>query len=501
MTDDLSTVSTDIPPRLLATFHKHTTVSEFEKDTLLLERGGVRVRLSELPASIRSGFRRLSEGPEDLNDLGDAVFEAAGTDVLTRFWYMIYHVAKRGLIVWTVARESQPLITLVPTARSLAYPDQKPDHRAHYMLSRFAYLRNDNGHMTLESPRARCRMLLHESGVARLLHNLCSAKTVAELASCCPDYQTGDVHLLVGLLISAEMIVNVTEPQPTGENTPSLRTWEFHDLLFHTRSRNGRHDQPVGATYRFVGSIESATAVPLADSSLPSVMLYRPDIEKLKRGDHPFAYVQEGRRTLRTYADEPITTEELGEFLYRVARVRDRQTTDTETLNGPVRTEIASRPYPGAGALFELDLYPIVNSCKGLEPALYRYDPLEHRLLTVSNELKARGDLLQYASRSIGLPLEKLQVMIVIAARVPRVAWKYSSVAYSLVLKDTGVLLQTMYLAATAMGLAPCALGGGDADLFAEASGTDYFTTSSVGEFLLGAKNSGDEQAPNDTPA
>jgi ribosomal protein S12 methylthiotransferase accessory factor len=35
-------------------------------------------------------------------------------------------------------------------------------------------------------------------------------------------------------------------------------------------------------------------------------------------------------------------------------------------------------------------------------------------------------------------------------------------------------------------GLAPCAIGGGDADLFDRAAGTDYCAETSVGEFLLG---------------
>jgi SagB-type dehydrogenase family enzyme len=60
--------------------------------------------------------------------------------------------------------------------------------------------------------------------------------------------------------------------------------------------------------------------------------------------------------------------------------------------------------------------------------------------------------------------------------------------AYAQVLKDLGVLYQTMYLAATAMNLAPCGLGGGDADLFAQAAGTDYYKETSVVEFLLGSK-------------
>ena len=44
-----------------------------------------------------------------------------------------------------------------------------------------------------------------------------------------------------------------------------------------------------------------------------------------------------------------------------------------------------------------------------------------------------------------------------------------------------------MYLVATAMHLAPCALGGGNSAAFAQAAGTNEFDESSVGEFLLGS--------------
>ena len=74
------------------------------------------------------------------------------------------------------------------------------------------------------------------------------------------------------------------------------------------------------------------------------------------------------------------------------------------------------------------------------------------------------------------------------AARFQRVAWKYASTAYAVILKNVGVLYQTMYLAATAMNLAPCAIGCGDADLFARGAGTDYYAETSVGEFLLGSR-------------
>ena len=96
------------------------------------------------------------------------------------------------------------------------------------------------------------------------------------------------------------------------------------------------------------------------------------------------------------------------------------------------------------------------------------------------------GGLLRDAAESTAIAEDNLQVLLILAARFPRVAWKYESIAYALTLKHVGVVLQTMYLAATAMGLGPCAIGGGDADLFARAAGTDYYAETSVGEFLLG---------------
>ncbi len=78
-------------------------------------------------------------------------------------------------------------------------------------------------------------------------------------------------------------------------------------------------------------------------------------------------------------------------------------------------------------------------------------------------------------------------VLITVAARFGRLAWKYEGVAYSLALKNLGGLYQQMYLVATALGLAPCALGAGNSDTFAQATGLDYFAETSVGEFILSA--------------
>jgi SagB-type dehydrogenase family enzyme len=167
-------------------------------------------------------------------------------------------------------------------------------------------------------------------------------------------------------------------------------------------------------------------------------------------------------------------------LLYRSARVKN-------LINSELG-EYSNRPYPAGGGLYELELYPVINTSEGIDSGLYHYNPLAHQLCQLSERTKDVEALLKdawYASGQQDMP----QVLIVITARFQRLSWKYESIAYSLILKHVGVLLQTMYLVSTAMNLAPCALGSGNADLFAKATGTDYYAESSVGEFLLGSKS------------
>jgi SagB-type dehydrogenase family enzyme len=66
--------------------------------------------------------------------------------------------------------------------------------------------------------------------------------------------------------------------------------------------------------------------------------------------------------------------------------------------------------------------------------------------------------------------------------------WKYEGLSYSMVLKNSGLLTGLMYLVATAMGLAPCALGAGDSAGFAALSGLDPLVEPSVADFVLGSR-------------
>ncbi len=78
------------------------------------------------------------------------------------------------------------------------------------------------------------------------------------------------------------------------------------------------------------------------------------------------------------------------------------------------------------------------------------------------------------------------QILLTITSRFARVAWKYSSIAYALTLKDVGVLLQTLYLMAADMGLGGCAVGTSDIDLFEKMTGLPFHVEGPVGQFTLG---------------
>src|ERR1700678_1283868 len=82
----------------------------------------------------------------------------------------------------------------------------------------------------------------------------------------------------------------------------------------------------------------------------------------------------------------------------------------------------------------------------------YHYDAGAHELAPIGVPANDLDALLAEAEEAMGAPAAP-QILITIAARFGRISWKYSSIAYALVLKDVGVLTQTLYLMATDTGL------------------------------------------------
>jgi oxazoline/thiazoline dehydrogenase len=401
---------------------------------------------------------------------------------LAQSYSFLQGCVRHGLLQYTACAGGEPLITAQPLTAACRYELPAADDLSQYVLSRFAYCRREGEELALESPLSFARVLLHRGHGAALISELMKPRPEGQLGLALPALSTEDSSAVIRLLASVGMLTSVGADGASQEDAnPSLMQWEFHDLLFHARSRPGRHDAPVGSTDRFLHQIELLPATkPLSSERV--IALPRPDLSYLARHDCTLTEALERRRSQRVYGEQPITLQQLGEFLYRTAGARPLP----HHLVDAGEPERSGRPYPGAGGVFELELYLAVNQCEQLPAGLYYYHPATHQLGRLVEPDEQLDTLLTSASEGAGGALIP-QVLIIITARFQRVSWHYQSTAYALILKDVGVLFQTMYLVATAMNLAPCAIGTGNSDLCAQVVGTAYYAETSVGEFLLGS--------------
>jgi SagB-type dehydrogenase family enzyme len=204
----------------------------------------------------------------------------------------------------------------------------------------------------------------------------------------------------------------------------------------------------------------------------------------------PAAKLLNDRHSTRDFDDNhPITLAELAGFLDAAARVRATMEAPLDpdadpSASGPSLTYTV-RPYPSGGASYELELYLTVDKCDGLPRGFYHYDAGAHALTRLDAHDPDLDAMIKGAGDAMGVSGTP-QILVTIAARFGRVSWKYSSIAYALILKDTGVLMQTLYLVAADTGLGGCAIGTTNIDLFEKMTGLKFHAEGPVGQFALG---------------
>jgi SagB-type dehydrogenase family enzyme len=262
--------------------------------------------------------------------------------------------------------------------------------------------------------------------------------------------------------------------------------WDFHDLLFHARSAEGRQANPIGGNYPHLDAIAPPPAI------RPSWPGARIDLKAALAAPSetvvPAARLFRDRVSVRDHDDQnPITIAELSLFLDGTARVLSRWDSPLDLEDGsegPV-LDYTRRPYPCAGSAYELEIYVTIAHCDGLASGLYHYDAAAHALTPIPTrpeQLEAMLDSAQFATGANGRP----QILLTVTSRFARLAWKYSAIAYALTLKDAGALLQTLYLMATEMGLGGCAVGTTNIDQFEKATGLPFHVEGPVAQFTLG---------------
>ncbi len=439
-------------------------------------------RLAAVP-----GRQKRADGASDVSPVSEDIQ-----------WMRLYQVLERlqPLVIRSLGLDDgQPLLSVVPLTPSSRFSPVPLSPDVPVRLSTFASLRTDGNEYRLESPLSLHRVHLHRPEAISLVGALGHAITPTASAAVLPDGDRVAADALA-YLAAAGMVVVAEGAQPTPgryppvfaeDNDQTLVGWSAADLTFHTHSTFGRHDHDIGATYPRgeFRSTEPVVKSPLADPGIP---LYRPTWEELVAADPPLTVAIEGRRSTRSYGTAPVTAAELGELLYRTARVRSLSPAAAGTAGGAEEQapDLSDRPYPAGGACYELELYVTVGQCAGIATGVYHYDPLGHRLELVNADQATVDKLLSFARAAANAPGPP-QVLITLTARLHRLTWKYQGLTYALILKHVGVLTQMLYLVAAAMRLAACALGSVNIDATARAFGTDWRTEPSVGQFMIGS--------------
>jgi len=400
---------------------------------------------------------------------------------------LVRRLATHGLLEFRLGRSSRGAEQVIIEPQVPDYWPEMPQLAATdtLALSRFAYMRRRGSDLVLESPRSSALFRICDAELAAMLGMLVTPQPLKKLQ----QLRNPAGIELFALLVDCQILFKVDAVHDGGlrssEGNDSLVLWDFHDLLFHARSTEGRHANPLGGVYPYATSIAPLPAV------RPRWAGIKIDLGKLPITDtdavRSIAKILGERHSVRTFDDRtPITLMELSRFLNSTARVRSEWTAAfaADGGGGPTMT-YSARPYPSGGSSYPLELYLSVDKCEGLDRGFYFYDAGEHALVSIdvrATELEALLKSAAFAMGESGVP----QILITIAARFGRVSWKYSSIAYSLILKDVGALTQTFYLMATAMGLGGCAIGSINIDLFARMTGIDFYVEGPVGQFAIG---------------
>ena len=147
------------------------------------------------------------------------------------------------------------------------------------------------------------------------------------------------------------------------------------------------------------------------------------------------------RRSLRSYADRGLSTEELAWIVSSATAITSAD---------------GRRVAPSAGALYPLETYVAVHRVDGVDAGLYHVD-VRGQALEPLRAGSVAGDLLV---AGLGQSfLREAPLVIIVSGIFQRTRWKYRQRHYRYLCWEGGHVAQNVYLAAEAAGLGACMVG------------------------------------------
>ncbi len=192
-----------------------------------------------------------------------------------------------------------------------------------------------------------------------------------------------------------------------------------------------------------------------------AVFIELPAADEIGLGDVSLGSLIQNRRSQRYYSPEPLTMEELSFLLWATQGI-------SQVIEDG-KVSYYKRVVPSGGNRHAFETYLSVHRVIGLETGLYRYLPLDHRLI----QLRLNPDLpSQVSEASLNQTsmqderryffVEKSAVTFIWSAIPYRTEWRYGPAAAKLIALDAGHLGQNLYLACGAIGAGTVAVGAFD---------------------------------------
>jgi oxazoline/thiazoline dehydrogenase len=434
------------------------TIESWTNDAILLRHG--RRHALALGEGTREALRLLDGRGGHVEGLLAACV-AGGTDIDPErsCLSLLYQLERSALLSRGVLHADASLVTVDP----LRAPANGPPQRVPTGMLRLApAVLGAWGPAGLagELPGSWARAWICARSLMPILADLERGISFDELCELFESYPQNVLEAVLRLLVWCGLV-----HRADGPGDRRAVEWAPHESLFHARTRWGYSERPLGKTFPF-----PRPARPVESGPAPAarIVLPPPEPEAMKVRDLPFAHVVDARRSVRRYAEAPITLAELAELAFRTFAPRGER-----------------YPYPSAGRLYPLEPYFAVRRCDGLGAGFYAYDAHGHALLVKAEPSVELQRLFEDAANAMG-DGQQPDALIILAVRENPVGWMYGDLAYSLILKEVGAVFQLAALTATAMGLAACPLGCGDSVLFARLLGHQTSHPISVGELSLG---------------
>ncbi len=458
------------------------------RDELVVVTRWAEVKVDGVDDTVRESLRRMTMGPVSLANVLAGGVPSARNDRSTRANLRRVLDLLSGSVVRSLGLSDGdgPLLSAVPIARHASFLPVDVDPIRPLRLSRFAAIRSCDDELLLESALAQYHVVLHRHLASRVvvaLGGTASVNQIAVLLDVSPDLVADIVNYLVaaGVVLVGTWDAGSPDARFAEDGDPTLARWSHHDLLFHSRSRMGRYGGQSGAVFPHADKHPSPELVKPVRSGR-RFALYRPRIADLIAADPPLTEVLESKRLCTELPERQLTAEQVGELLFRAARIRS---VSSESIGTEVNYDISDRPYLSNHGLYELELYVSVHNCVGLPRGTYHYDP-EYHVLTLVNDSRLELDELLDGARVAAGSESPPPGLVTMTARVARFSWMYGGIGYSLTLAHVGALQQTLCMVANAMGLAACAPAVDPGDVLDSALQLGWPAEVGVGEFLVG---------------